>query len=73
MLAEGDDDRFFAVAEHCRPRRLRSHWRIAGGSSSLPFDDGLWIDAVTPGERPYALDYFICIARRIACVVLALP
>jgi hypothetical protein len=55
VLAEGDDDRLFALAKNRRPGRLRPHRRITCRGPAPPLRDGLWIDSMAAGQRPYAL------------------
>ena len=51
---ERDDNRFLVLAQDSRARLLRPHWCIAEGLPFLPLGDGLRIDAIPLGQRPYA-------------------
>lgn len=54
MLAESDADGFLVFAQQGGMWLLRPHPGIGGGRSLLPLGDGLRVDAVPPGQNPYA-------------------
>jgi len=78
VLAEGDDDRFLRDAQHRRMGILGAGPHIACATPAPPFGNRFGVDPVTLGQRPQALLTIlycstVCIALRIAAVVLALP
>src|SRR5690242_3633966 len=52
---KGNDDRLFLEREHRRLGLLGSGGPVGNRATLLPLGDGLWIDAVAPGQHPQAL------------------
>jgi hypothetical protein len=51
VSAKGNDDRLVFNRQHGRRRLLGAGLQIANEATFLPLGNGLWVDAVAPGER----------------------